>query len=100
MEIAVRVERLDVNRFRATSVVPAGMTAEGATRDEAVNRVEKLISEWFAQGELVTKQLPPNPTENPWVSVFGSLKDLGTHEELMAEVREYRRQVNADPNRL
>ena len=38
--------------------------------------------------------------EQPWTTLVGTWKDHPDMDEVLENMREYRRQVNADPNRL
>ena len=97
MDIPVWLERVDGNGYRARALEPLGLTAEAATRDEALKKLRELIAERLAGGaELVRLEVPGS--EHPLARFAGTLKDdplVDAWEEAMAE---YRRQIDEDPN--
>jgi predicted RNase H-like HicB family nuclease len=99
VDITVLLEPLDSRAFRATSLLPTRLVAEGATRDEALDRLRKLVQVHFGQGELVQIQVPLPGEPHPWKALAGTLKDHPDFDEFVENMAEYRRQVDADPNR-
>ncbi len=98
MELSVQIEQVAGNGYRATAVPPE-FTAEGPTREEAMSRLRRRVEEEF-KGEISIKERPPtNEKEHPLKRFAGMWKDHPEFEEYLEAIREYRRQVNADPNR-
>jgi hypothetical protein len=100
MEIAVLLEPLDNNGFRATSLTPGGLAAEGPTRGEALDRLHDLVSGQLARAELVKVHVPLASEPHCWRALAGSWKDHPDAEEVERNMQEYRRQVDDDPERL
>lgn len=95
MQIPVLIERTPGKGYRAKGVEPFNMTAEGSTREEALQRFEEKIAQQIAAGaEIVSIDLPT--TEHPWAPFAGTLKEPLTEAWKQAMV-EYRTRVDADP---
>jgi hypothetical protein len=98
MDIPVLVEELPDRRFRARSGEPFGLTAEGATSDEALGNLDRLMRATLENGtRLMTVRLPA-ADENPWIAGAGCLKDDPLFDEWQEAIAEYRRKVDADPS--
>jgi predicted RNase H-like HicB family nuclease len=46
--------------------------ATGATREEVIRQIRRLLNEWIASGQLVPIDLPD---DNPWLKYAGWAKD-------------------------
>jgi hypothetical protein len=99
MDIPVLLEPLDSRGYRATSLVPTRLVAEGASREEALAQLRQLVQSQFAQGELVHLEVPMPGESHPWKSLAGIWKDHPDVDEFVQNMREYRQQVDADPER-
>src|SRR5438132_814679 len=74
MRITVLVEPMPGNGFRARGVEPFGVSAEGATRDEAIARLkDELKARLRAGGEIVSVEVAPEP--HPLAKYAGTLPD-------------------------
>ena len=52
------------------------MSAEGAMRDEAVDKLELLLRDRLSNGvEIVSAEVPVRVVENAWVKYAGMFKD-------------------------
>jgi predicted RNase H-like HicB family nuclease len=97
MEIPVLLQPLENMRFRASAVEPLAMSAEGQTREEALENLKKRIQEQIAQGaELVFLNIPlPRCT-------FPTTKPAWPDDEItqwwLEGIEEYRRQANSTPD--
>jgi hypothetical protein len=99
MQIPVLIEQSAENRFLARIGEPFALTAEGATRDEALQNVRQMVESRLANGaELAAIDVPPE--ENPWVRYAGTLKDDPLFDEWQEAIAEYRRERDADPDAL
>ncbi len=58
MQIPVIVERIVPSGFRARGGEPFGLTAEGATREEALQKLREQVKERVARGEIVPLDVP------------------------------------------
>lgn len=100
MEIAVLLELIENNGYRATSLTPAGLAAEAPTRGEALDRLHRLVRSQLARAELVKLQVPLAAEPHPWRALAGSWKDHTDAAEVAQYMQEYRRQIDADAERL
>jgi hypothetical protein len=98
MQIAILVEPVTNSGYRATCGPPLGVSAEGATRDEAVDRVELLLRDRLCHGvELVAAEVPARAVENPWVKYAGMFKDDPMFAEVLEIMKENRKKDHEDP---
>jgi hypothetical protein len=99
MDVSVMLEQVSANGYRATALVPTPLVAEAPTRDEAVDRIRAMISERLSRVELIQMQVPESPSPNPWLAIAGTWQDNPDVEQVMENIREYRREVDADASR-
>jgi predicted RNase H-like HicB family nuclease len=99
MEITVLIEPAEGNRYRATSLSLPGFVSEGASREEALAQLGQLIHDQLAHAEItkIEVQLPSEP--HPLMAFAGTWKDCPDLAEFEQNIREYRRQIDADPDR-
>src|SRR4051812_7655979 len=101
MQIAVFLEKVNGNGFRATCDVPlGGLVVEAPTREEALSRAKELICKQLERGEVVRIDVPLPGEPNPWLAIAGTWKDHPDIEEVEENIREYRRQLDEDPDLL
>jgi len=97
MQIPVLIEPLPGNGYRANGGDPFGFTAEGATREEALRKLQETISSRLANGAELT-QVDVGPAEHPLAKFAGIWReDDPLIEEWKKAVEEYRREVDQDP---
>jgi predicted RNase H-like HicB family nuclease len=100
MEITVLIEPLvEGNRCRATSLSLPGFVSEGASREEALARVRQLILEQLAHAEIARIEVQLPGKAHPWMAFAGTWKDRPDLAEFEQNIREYRRQIDGDPDR-
>jgi predicted RNase H-like HicB family nuclease len=96
MQVSVLVEKVADNGFRAHGAEPFGFSAEGATREEAVARVQELCQAHLNSGaEVVTVEVGPSP--HPWLPFAGMFKDDPDFQEVQEIIAENRRKMDEDP---
>ncbi|HEX4590451.1 MAG TPA: hypothetical protein VH120_11010 [Gemmataceae bacterium] len=97
MEIPVSIEPVAGNGYRAK----LQLTAEGATRDEALQRLRELLRQPPDGAELSVVENADKPPPHPWAKFAGMYdpEDPLVKEwiEIMAENR---RKADEDPNYL
>jgi predicted RNase H-like HicB family nuclease len=97
MDIPVIVERVAGNGYRATGAAPFSVSAEGATREEALRKLTEAIEGRLRGGaELVMLHL--SAVDNPWLKMEGVFKDDPMFEEWQQAIAEYRRERDAEPD--
>jgi hypothetical protein len=99
MEVSVLLERLDANGYRATSL---GLNAasEAPTRDAALEGLNRLLRDKFATAELVRLEVPLSHEDHPWKPLVGRWRDRPDVEEVEQHMRDYRRQIDEQGERL
>ena len=70
MEIDVLIEPVAGNGYRASGASPFAFTAEGATKEEALRKLQDLIKGKLSAGSEVTRLKIP-AGDNPWLAMAG-----------------------------
>jgi len=99
MEVSVLLERLDANGYRATSL---GLNAasEAPTRDAALDGLNRLLRDKFATAELVRLEVPLCHEVHPWKPLVGRWREHPDVDEVEQHMRDYRRQIDEQGERL
>lgn len=99
MKIAVVVERVKGNGYRARGADPFAITARGATRNEALRKLHEKIQARLKRGmEVVT--LDVGTESNPWEKFAGMFKDDPWIEEWKKAMASYRKKLDEDSDAL
>lgn len=108
MDVPVLIERVEGNGFIARSAF--GLTAEGATPDEAARNLKDAIQRKLDDGGSLTMMNDPShypwaiqvsQDPNPWRAVTGIYDPNNPMiQEWLAAVEEYRRSRDNDPDGL
>jgi hypothetical protein len=96
MNIPVLIEPIANSGFRATGGLPFEITAEGATRDEALGRLRAEIDRRMAQGAIVVPLDLTPAEEHPWVQGAGMFRDNPLFDAWQQAISEYRQQRDQD----
>lgn len=99
MKVEVVLEALDQDRYRASVSHPFELSAEADTREASLTALKEQLDAKLKQVEVLELDVGV-PADQPWTSLIGTWKDHPDLDEVLENMREYRRQVNADPNRL
>lgn len=105
MTIPVLVEPLAGGGYVARAGSPFDWSAEGATPAEAVEKVRAAARACAAGGCTVAAIDVPGangatvPAEHSLARLAGSWKDDPTIDEFRQAIEDYRRAIDADPNR-
>ncbi|HET6384718.1 MAG TPA: hypothetical protein VFJ58_15105 [Armatimonadota bacterium] len=96
MEISVVVEPVENVGYRATGL---GLSAEGASSEAALQRLQEQIEERIARGvRIVSLQVPKD--KNPWLRFAGGLKDHALADRWEQAMADYRMEVDSQPDEL
>jgi hypothetical protein len=99
MQIAVVVERVKGNGYRARGAEPFALTGKGATREEAMRKLRDKIQARLKSGaEVVALEISSGA--NPWVEFAGMFKDDPLMAEWKKAMADYRKRVDEDPEYL
>jgi hypothetical protein len=95
VQIAVLVEPMNGAGFRASGGEPFCVSVEGATREDALKKLQDEIELRIKSGaDLVFLDVPAE--SNPWLKIAGMYKDDPMLEEWKQAMAEYRDQVEKD----
>ena len=98
MEVPVIVETVAGNGYRVTGAggLSVGLTAEGATAAEAMDRLaEQVRSACIAGAKLTELNVAAGPAT--WMQDAGYLRDEPLYEPWRKAMEEYRRKLDDDP---
>lgn len=101
MEIPVIVEPVAGNGYRATGAggLSVGLTAEGASPTEAIERLAVQVQARLTAGaELAQLRVPAGTA--PWKQDAGYLRDEPLYEPWREAMEDSRRKLDEDPNAL
>jgi predicted RNase H-like HicB family nuclease len=99
MKIAVLVERVKGDGYRARGSEPFAVSARGATREEALTKLQAKIQAKLKNGtELVGIEIGSEP--HPWMEFAGMFKDDPWIEDWKQSIEEYRQKIDDDPDAL
>jgi hypothetical protein len=99
MQIAVVVERVKGNGYRARGAEPFAMTAKGATREEALKKLRAKIEARLKNGtEVLGLDVGSEP--NPWMEFAGMFKDDPWIDDWKKSIEEYRQKIDNDSDAL
>ena len=98
MQIPVLVEPMANNGFCARAGAPVSLSAEGATREEALAKLRQLLAGQLQNGkQLIALEVPAQ--DNPWLAMAGM---YDPNDPLVQEWKEamaaYRQEVENDPD--
>jgi hypothetical protein len=97
VQIPILIEPVAGNGYRARGGEPFAVTAEGATRDEALAKLKELWQSRLSNGaELI--QMDITAPRHPWMVLDGIYKDDPLFEEWKQAIADYRRKIDEDPD--
>ena len=101
MEIPVIIEPVNGNGYRAIGAggLSLGLTAEGATAAEAIDRLANQVQMRVNAGAKLA-ELSVAMAAAPWMQDAGYLRDDPLYEPWREAMEEYRRQLDEDPEAL
>jgi predicted RNase H-like HicB family nuclease len=97
MQIPVLVEPVTGNGYRAQSPEPFAFTVEGATPEEAMQKLRELVAGRIAAGARVLPLEVP-PSEHPLAPCAGWLRGDPMLDAWKQAMAEYRRKMDEDPD--
>lgn len=99
MAIAVLIEPLAGDGFRATSGPPLALSVEAPTRDQAVAKLREQLGQRLREGaELLSVEIAPPTGGNPWVEFAGMFRGDPWIDDWKRSVADYRREKDAEPD--
>lgn len=101
MDVPVIIEPVTGSGYRATGAggLSVGLSAEGATAAEAIDRLAEQVRMRVDAGAKLA-ELSVAAGAAPWQRDAGYLRDDPLYEPWRAAMEEYRRQLDEDPEAL
>lgn len=93
MQYQIFVKQQANNSFLATALGIPQCAAEAETKEQAIVKAKEAIENLVAQGEIVTVEVA-GINSNPWLKIYGQLKDEPLFDDFVAEVKIYRESVD------
>jgi hypothetical protein len=99
MDVSVLIEKVNDNGYRATALMPAALVAEAPTRAEALERIRAELGARLSGAEVIQVNVPTSAPLNPWLAIAGSWRDHPDLDDVVQNIRDYRREVDQDAGR-
>jgi len=101
VEVPVIIEPVTGNGYRVTGAggLSVGLTAEGATAEEAIDRLAEQIRTRLHAGAKLA-ELSVGTGTAPWKQDAGYLLDDPLYQPWREAMEEYRRRLDEDPEAL
>lgn len=101
MDISVIIEPATGNGYRAIGAggLSVGLSAEGATATQAMDRLAELIQSRLNAGAKLA-ELRVDTGDAPWKEDAGYLSDFPLYQPWREAIEEYRRRLDEDPEAL
>ncbi|OWK45653.1 hypothetical protein [Fimbriiglobus ruber] len=101
MEIPVVIESVAGNGYRATGAggLSVGLTADGATAEEAIDRLADQVRTRVNAGAKLA-EVNVTASAAPWKQDAGCLSGEPLYEPWREAMADYRRKLNDDPEAL
>jgi predicted RNase H-like HicB family nuclease len=99
MKIPILVQSEDGNGFRAEVLPAQALVAQGATPEDAIEKLRRAIQTRIDHGARIAYLEFAEPP-NPWLSLIGAYKGDPFLDEYKQAMADYRKQVDDDPDRL
>lgn len=98
MQIPIMIEPVAGNGFRSRGGEPFALSAEGATREEVLAKLQQQLQARLQGGtQVATLEVTQPPAANPWVEFAGMFKDDPYFDSWQDAIAENRRRADADP---
>ena len=95
MQIPVLIETVGNHGYRVTTGLPVAMSAEGATREEALDHLRLAMNARLSAGaEIIPLELAS--PEHPLAPYAGMFKDNPLFESWQQAIADYRRQADEE----
>jgi hypothetical protein len=97
MQIPILIEAVAGNGYRSRGGEPYALSADGATREEVLAKLQaQLAARIEAGAAIVPLELPSGM--HPLVEFAGMFEHNPLFDDWKAEMAEYRRKINEDPD--
>jgi predicted RNase H-like HicB family nuclease len=96
MQIPVLIEPVKSNGYRVTTGQPLTLTAEGATREEALEQLRQAVQARLSSGAEIAS-IEVSAPAHPLAPYAGMFKDNPLFDAWQQAIADYRRQVDEEP---
>ena len=93
MDLTVFIEPQN-GGFKASTSQPVTMETEGASREEALQRLQELAMTRLAAGEFVQVPLSSRQSGHPWMKFAGVWKEHPEFDQFQQNVLKYRQSLD------
>jgi predicted RNase H-like HicB family nuclease len=83
-------------KFSATVLGLPEYRAEGSDRTSALAALQQLLAKTLSQAEIVSIDIAVPQPENPWLAMAGRFKDDPHFDEMLSDIKAYRRERDAE----
>jgi hypothetical protein len=99
IQIPILIERVAGNGYRSRGGEQFSLSAEGATREEVMTKLNQQLQERLRDGtQLVSLEVSPTP--HSLAKFAGMFKDDPLIDEWVQSMAEFRQQIENDPDYL
>ncbi len=95
MQIPVLIEPMDSSGYRVTTGQPLALTAEGATREEALGQLQQRLQHRLNGGAEIAL-FEVSAAVHPLTPFAGMFKDNPLFDAWQQAIEDYRRQADAE----
>jgi hypothetical protein len=99
MQIPILIEAVAGNGYRSRGGEPYALSAEGATREEVVAKLQQQLRARIQAGAAIVS-LEVGTEPQPLVKFAGMFENNPLFDEWKAEMAEYRRKIDEAPDIL
>ena len=92
----VLIEQAKSGNYLATILGWSECNAEGATKEEALTKLNQVVSARLQNAEIVSLEIDNPKTEHPWRKFAGMFKDDPQFDEMLEYIEQYRRELDAE----
>ena len=96
MHYSAIVENRDREGFTATVLGWPGFTAEGRTREEALERLRQSFRDRLPKVEVVPLEVEEPEGAHPWMRFAGMFENDTLFDQVLDDIQAYRRELDAD----
>jgi predicted RNase H-like HicB family nuclease len=96
MQIPILIEPIAGNGYRARGGEPLALSAEGATREEALAKLQEQLQARLRNGAEIVP-LESGPQAHPLAKFVGMFKDDPRIDDWKKSMAQYRRKIDRHP---
>jgi predicted RNase H-like HicB family nuclease len=90
----VLIEQKGQNKVTATVLGWQDCQTEGATKEEALNKLRQILTTRLQQTEIVSLEIQLPQPEHPWSKFAGMYQNNPLFPEVLEDIKAYRQQLD------